>query len=68
MKPSYKHSEIEILLEDMMGRTTAIRSDRCLNPPLGCGCSATVFRDELSRVEFSISGMCQKCQDEFFGI
>jgi len=25
------------------------------------------FRDELSRKEFGISGMCQKCQDEVFG-
>lgn len=25
------------------------------------------FRDERSRREFKISGLCQKCQDEFFG-
>lgn len=25
------------------------------------------FRDELSRREFKISGMCQKCQDSVFG-
>lgn len=25
------------------------------------------FRDELSRKEYKISGMCQKCQDDFFG-
>lgn len=24
------------------------------------------FSDELSRKEFGISGLCQKCQDEFF--
>lgn len=24
------------------------------------------FRDDLSRKEFRISGLCQKCQDEFF--
>lgn len=24
------------------------------------------FRDELSRKEFGISGLCQKCQDETF--
>lgn len=24
------------------------------------------FRDDLSRKEFSISLMCQKCQDDFF--
>ena len=26
------------------------------------------FRDALSRKEFTISGMCQKCQDETFGV
>jgi hypothetical protein len=25
------------------------------------------FRDERSKREFRISGLCQKCQDEFFG-
>jgi predicted Zn-ribbon and HTH transcriptional regulator len=25
------------------------------------------FRDELSRKEFRISGLCQKCQDDMFG-
>lgn len=26
------------------------------------------FRDEISKKEYSISGMCQKCQDDFFGV
>lgn len=25
------------------------------------------FRDELSRREYQISGLCQECQDEVFG-
>jgi hypothetical protein len=25
------------------------------------------FRDEISEREFKISGLCQKCQDSFFG-
>jgi hypothetical protein len=25
------------------------------------------FRDSLSRKEYEISGLCQKCQDEVFG-
>ena len=28
----------------------------------------TCFRNDISRKEFEISGMCQKCQDEFFGV
>jgi hypothetical protein len=26
------------------------------------------FRDDLSIKEYKISGMCQKCQDDFFGV
>ena len=26
------------------------------------------FRDELSKKEYFISGLCQKCQDEMFGV
>ena len=25
------------------------------------------FKDELSKREYEISGLCQKCQDKFFG-
>lgn len=33
-----------------------------------CGKDMTnpVFRDELSKKEFSISGICQECQDNYF--
>lgn len=26
----------------------------------------TEFRDEVSKKEFGISGLCQECQDDFF--
>jgi hypothetical protein len=29
--------------------------------------AVTGFRDELSRKEFRISGLCQACQDKVFG-
>jgi len=32
-----------------------------------CGKKADEFRDDLSRKEFLISGMCQDCQDSVFG-
>jgi len=32
-----------------------------------CGGPADAFKDEISRREYSISRMCQKCQDETFG-
>jgi hypothetical protein len=53
-------------LEDMFGRSSAIANDRCLQPPIGCGGPATEFEDERSRKEYSISGLCQDCQNLVF--
>jgi hypothetical protein len=33
-----------------------------------CGGAAVDFEDVLSRKEFYISGLCQKCQNDTFGI
>jgi hypothetical protein len=67
-EPSKKSPEIEAFLEATSGRTTAIKSDRCVRKPIGCEGPATEFRDELSKREYTISGLCQKCQDRLFGI
>lgn len=32
-----------------------------------CGGGITGFRNEISRREYQISGMCQECQDSVFG-
>ena len=32
-----------------------------------CNITLDAFRDELSAKEYSISGMCQTCQDKTFG-
>ncbi len=61
--PSEKSKEVEQFLEDNFGRTSAIKNDICSF----CKESATEFRDGLSEKEYSISGLCQKCQDEVFG-
>jgi hypothetical protein len=45
------------------GRREAIAGATCVM----CHGPATEFTDELSKKEFSISGLCQKCQDDFFG-
>ena len=31
-----------------------------------CGGPAREFRDEFARLEYSVSGLCQGCQDECF--
>ena len=70
MQPSDKVFGIESFLEQLTGvdRKNAITQDRCVPPPIGCGKPVGEFRDEISRREFSISGLCQSCQDSFFGI
>lgn len=69
MEASEKSPAIEQFLSDMIGqsRVETIESDRCVPAPIGCGGDASAFRDALSRKEYSISGLCQKCQDEIFG-
>ena len=32
-----------------------------------CGMPVGTFNNDISRKEFEISGMCQSCQDVFFG-
>ena len=64
MKPTEKHSTVDAMIQELFGvdRRKAI----CENTCALCGASATQFRDDLSRREFSISGMCQHCQDRTF--
>jgi uncharacterized CHY-type Zn-finger protein len=62
-----KSKEINSFLDTLAGaafgetRTHAISQGFCLT----CGVE---FRDDLSKREFQLSGMCQNCQDDFFGI
>jgi len=69
MNPSNKHPVLEAELTKMFGhdRRAAIEQNVCVPPPIGCGKPALVFRDDLSRHEFTISGLCQDCQDSVFG-
>lgn len=61
--PSNKSSELEQFLEKNFGRTTAILTNKCVF----CKGAAEHFADEISKTEYSISGLCQKCQDEIYG-
>lgn len=64
MKPSSKSPAMTDMLEKLFGRSTSIERSVCVF------CSEPVtessFRDERSRKEYTISGLCQKCQDEVF--
>ena len=61
--PAFKSPQMENLLETIFGRTTAIESNKCSF----CGFPAKTFDDPLSEKEYTISGLCQICQDEAFG-
>ena len=43
------------------------RRDNGYCPFCGVATSENDFRDEQSRKEYQISGLCQECQDHFFG-
>ena len=45
-------------------RSLAIAGNQCVK----CGAHELEFRDELSRKEHGISGLCQGCQDGIFGV
>jgi rRNA maturation protein Nop10 len=62
--PSKKNPEIEKFLEETSpkGRRKSIENDTCS----WCGGDASTFRDALSEKEYTLSGFCQKCQDETF--
>jgi len=68
-KPSPKSPEIEQFLEGQSmamfsrSRLQCIRNNICVM----CGNTAKIFRDAISKKEFTISGICQGCQDKTFG-
>lgn len=63
--PTPKHPEIDRVLTAITGvsRQDAEKAERCVL----CSEKITPFRDKLSAREYQISGMCQACQDGFFG-
>jgi hypothetical protein len=65
-QPTEKNSVIEQSITQLFGinRRTSVLNNRCVM----CSEAAVSFRNEISRREFSISGMCQHCQDSVFGV
>lgn len=66
MKTAILIEQLKIATAALGDRPKAISSLRCVMQPIGCGQSVTEFKDELSRREYAISGLCQACQDKFF--
>ena len=65
LSATLKHPQIEEMLSKLTGvsRVGAVHEASCVT----CGGEARIFRDDLSRKEYTISAMCQDCQDSVFG-
>ena len=63
-EPSSKAPAMDLIISAIMGKSREIQlaSQLCMT----CDGKADSFRDELSVKEYSISGMCQVCQDQIF--
>jgi hypothetical protein len=60
-----KSWEVEAMLSKLTGvsRVGAVAEASCVT----CKGEANTFRDAISQKEYTISGMCQPCQDSIFG-
>jgi hypothetical protein len=67
--PSPKNKKVEDGLKQTFGfdRRKSIQANHCIPAPIGCGNPATKFKNAQSKREFTISGLCQSCQDRIFG-
>ena len=68
IQPSFKAPSIDAMLTSIFGvdRVKTISGGTCVS----CDAEdiiASSFDDDLSRKEYSISGMCQSCQNDIFG-
>jgi hypothetical protein len=61
-KPASKSPAIEEFLEKAEGRTTAINGRMCII----CHLTVKGFRNKKSEEEYTLSGICQECQDTLF--
>ena len=72
MEPTKKNPQIDALLSSIIfngkDRVTCIQEGTCVTCDDAHDIKATSFRDDISKKEYSISGMCQSCQDDVFGV
>jgi len=69
MEPTNKSNAINSMLSSVFGvdRVQTITEAFCVSCDSENN-NAASFRDDLSRKEYAISGMCQSCQDDIFGV
>jgi hypothetical protein len=72
MEPMKRRPNIEKLLNEVFGTVSAVRANRCVDKPVGCGREippnefGAEYWTELARREYTMSGLCNRCQDEVF--
>jgi len=68
MESTPKHPALDLFLGGLTrkSRTVTISKGECMTCD-STGNNSKSFSDDLSRKEYAISGMCQKCQDDIFG-
>ena len=64
-EPTSKAPAIDLAISRLTGksREQQLAAGLCMT----CSGEAKEFKNELSRKEYRISGMCQTCQDDIFG-
>ena len=64
--PSPKSEQVEQDLQEIFGfdRRVFIKMDVCVPRPQGCGGPAKEFTNTRAQEEYTISGLCQKCQNK----
>jgi hypothetical protein len=69
MEPTNKSNPIDSMLSSLFGvdRVKTISEGYCVSCDTQ-DIKATSFTDDLSRKEYAISGLCQSCQDDVFGV
>lgn len=65
MNPTPKAKAIDDLITRVTGvdRKEVITENKCAT----CKTPNLQFRNQISQKEYTISGMCQNCQDDIFG-
>jgi hypothetical protein len=69
MEPTNKSNAINSMLSSVFGvdRVETITEAFCVSCDSENN-NAASFRDDISRKEYAISGLCQSCQDDVFGV
>lgn len=70
--PMGRSKEIKKVLDDLTEKGFGKSKTECEEQNICVFCHKQVdmenFRDKISKKEYGISGLCQKCQDDTFGV